>query len=111
MNDDTAQPEENKPEENLGDAIDREAGRFAAKLQQDARTWSAHESHGAGNAAQQLGAQQVKSATEGVKKRAAAKPKAVAETPAARKPGPFSMSYDGQTTAQHLAARRALGAR
>jgi hypothetical protein len=99
-------------DDDTGDEISREAGRFAEKLQKDARSWSAHDQgpDRQDDAAQKLAVQQIKSATEVVKKRTA-KPKAVAETPVARKPGPFSMSYDGQTTAQHLAARRALGAR
>jgi hypothetical protein len=103
MNDDNA--------DELGD----EAGRFAAKLQQHVRSWSANEADAADrrdDAAQAMAAQQIKASMDNAKKRAAAKPKAKAEAaPAARKPGPFSMSYDGQTTAQHLAARRALGAR
>jgi hypothetical protein len=101
--------------DDTGDEISREAGRFAEKLQKDVRSWSAHDNHESDrheDAAQKLAAQQIKSSMDATKKRAAAKPKAVAaEKPAARKPGPFSMSYDGQTTAQHLAARRALGAR
>jgi hypothetical protein len=100
--------------DDTGDEISREAGRFAEKLQKDVRSWSANESADSDrhdDAAQKLGAQQIKSAMDATKKRAAAKPKAAPEQPAARKPGPFSMSYDGQTTAQHLAARRALGAR
>lgn len=109
MNDDTA-----KPDPDADDAISKEAGRFAEKLQQQVRSWSANEEQAADrrdDAAQQLAAQQIKAA-EAARKRAAAKPKAAAEQkPVARKPGPFSMSYDGQTTAQHLAARRALGAR
>jgi hypothetical protein len=107
MNDDTAKPGSDSSD-------DTNAGRFAAKLQKDVRIWSANEDEAAdrhADAAQQLAAQQIKSAMDGAKKRAAAKPKVAAEKPAARKPGPFSMSYDGQTTAQHLAARRALGAR
>jgi hypothetical protein len=108
MNDDTA-----KPDMDSGDAASREAGRFAEKLQQDVRIWSANEDDASdrhADAAQQMAAKQIKAATETVRKRTT-KPKAVAEAPAARKAGPFSMSYDGQTTAQHLAARRALGAR
>jgi hypothetical protein len=108
MNDDTAQPEP-------GDDISREAGRFADKLQKDVRIWSANEDEASDrheDAAQALAAKQMKAAADGAKKRAAAKAKAAQpEKVAARKPGPFSMSYDGQTTAQHLAARRALGAR
>jgi hypothetical protein len=97
-----------------GDEISREAGRFAEKLQKDVKTWSAHdnvEHDRHEDAAQKLAAQQIKSSMDATKKRASAKPKAAPEKPVARKPGPFSMSYDGQTTAQHLAARRALGAR
>ncbi len=100
--------------DDTGDDISREAGRFADKLQKDVRIWSANEDQAADrheDAAQALAAKQIKAAADGVKKRAAAKPKVVPEKVVARKPGPFSMSYDGQTTAQHLAARRALGAR
>jgi hypothetical protein len=100
--------------DDTGDEISREAGRFAEKLQKDVRTWSAHDNQADDrheDAAQKLAAQQIKSAMAATKKRAAAKPKAEPQPVAARKPGPFSMSYDGQTTAQHLAARRALGAR
>ncbi len=100
--------------DDTGDDISREAGRFADKLQKDVRIWSANEDQAADrheDAAQALAAKQIKAAADGAKKRAAAKPKVAAEKPVARKPGPFSMSYDGQTTAQHLAARRALGAR
>jgi hypothetical protein len=108
MNDETA-----KPETESADAISREAGRFADKLQQDVRIWSANEDQASdrhADAAQQMAAKQIKAATETTRKRAS-KAKAAAEVPVARKAGPFSMSYDGQTTAQHLAARRALGAR
>ncbi len=110
MNDETA-----KPERDSGDDISREAGRFADKLQKDVRIWSANEDQASdrhADAAQAMAAKQIKAATDSAKKRSAAKAKAAApEKPVARKPGPFSMSYDGQTTAQHLAARRALGAR
>jgi len=109
MNDDTAEPEPD-----MGDAISREAGRFADKLRKDVRIWSANEDQASDrheDAAKALAAKQIKAATDSARKRAAAKPKAAPEPVAARKPGPFSMSYDGQTTAQHLAARRALGAR
>ena len=108
MSDDTAKPGANS------DDISREAGRFAEKLQKDVRIWSANEDQASdrhADAAQQMGVQQIKAAAETTRKRAAAKAKAVPEKVVARKPGPFSMSYDGQTTAQHLAARRALGAR
>jgi hypothetical protein len=100
--------------DDTGDEIGRAAGRFAEKLQQDVRSWAAHEGQAADgqqDAAQALAAQQIKSAADRAKRQAAAKPKVVAEKPVARKPGPFSMSYGGQTTAEHLAARRALGAR
>ncbi len=109
MNEDAA-----KPDSEQGDDISREAGRFAEKLQKDVRIWSANEDQAADrheDAAQALAAAQARAVAEAARKRAAAKPKAAAPAPAARKPGPFSMSYGGQTTAQHMAARRALGAR
>ncbi len=100
--------------DDTGDEISREAGRFADKLQKDVQIWSANEDEAADrhdDAAQVLAAKQIKAAADSAKKRTA-KAKATAEKPVERKPGqPFSMSYGGQTTAQHLAARRALGAR
>ncbi len=98
--------------DDTGDDISREAGRFAEKLQKDVQIWSANEDEAAdrhADAAQALAAKQIKAA-DGARKRAA-KVKAPVEKPVERKSGPFSMSYGGQTTAQHLAARRALGAR
>ncbi len=101
--------------DDTGDDISRAAGRFADKLQKDVQIWSANEDQAADrheDAAQVLAAKQIKAAADGARKRAAkTKAAAAAEKPAERKSGPFSMSYDGQTTAQHLAARRALGAR
>ena len=102
-----------KPDPDSGDDISRAASRFAEKLQKDVRIWSANEDDAADrhdDAAQKMAAAQIKAAADQAKKQARAKAAPV-EKPAARKPGPFSMSYDGQTTAQHLAARRALGAR
>jgi hypothetical protein len=107
MNDDTA-----KPDAETGDEMSR---RFAEKLAQDVRVWAANEdqaSDRAEDAAQQLAARQIKASSEAARKRSAAKAKAATDKkPAARKPGPYAMSYDGQTLASHLAARRALGAR
>jgi hypothetical protein len=100
--------------DDTGDEVNHEAERFADKLQKDVQNWSANEDKAADrhdDAAQNLAAQQIKAATDSARKRAV-KAKPAAEKPVERKPGqPFSMSYGGQTTAQHLAARRALGAR
>ena len=88
-----------------------ETDRFAAKLQQDARSWTARENDAADRAADAtlaLAAKAAKAATTRKRAKAAPKAAAPAETTKGR---PFSMSYEGVTNAQYLAGRIARGAR
>jgi hypothetical protein len=87
------------------------AERFAQKLQQDVRSWSAREgdaSDQAADAALALGAKQAKAAASARKRKPAAAP--VAAAPEAKN-RPFSMSYEGMTNQQYIAGRIARGAR
>lgn len=87
--------------------------RFAAKLQQDARSWTAREndaSDRAADAAAELSAKQVKAAVTVARKRTKAAPK-VAVKVEDTKGRPFSMSYEGVSNAQYIAGRIARGAR
>ena len=87
--------------------------RFAAKLQQDARSWTAREndaSDRAADAAAELSAKQVKAAATVARKRTKAAPKAAVKVEDT-KGRPFSMSYEGVSNAQYIAGRIARGAR
>ena len=88
-----------------------ETDRFAAKLQQDARSWTARENDAidrAADATLALAAKAAKAAT--ARKRSKAAPK-VAAPVEPTKGRPFSMSYEGVSNAQYLAGRIARGAR
>jgi len=90
---------------------DANTDRFAAKLQQDARSWSARDNDAqdrAADATLALAAKAAKAAT--ARKRTKAAPK-VAAPVESTKGRPFSMSYEGVTNAQYLAGRIARGAR
>ena len=87
--------------------------RFAAQLQQDARSWTARENDAtdrAADAAAELASKQVKAAAAAVRKRARAAPKAAVKVEST-KGRPFSMSYEGVSNAQYIAGRIARGAR
>ena len=88
-----------------------ETDRFAAKLQQDARSWTARENDAmdrAADATLALAAKAAKAATARKRTKAAPKAAAPAEPVKGR---PFSMSYEGVSNAQYLAGRIARGAR
>jgi hypothetical protein len=85
--------------------------RFAAKLQQDVRSWTARENDAADHAADAtlaLAAKAAKAALPRKRAKPAAKAPAVVESTKGR---PFSMSYEGMSNAQYLATRIARGAR
>ncbi len=93
-------------------ADDANTDRFAAKLQQDVRSWSARDNDATDRAADATLAAAAKAAkAASARKRskpAAAKVEAPVESTKGR---PFSMSYEGVSNAQYLAGRIARGAR
>ncbi len=92
-------------------AEDANTDRFAAKLQQDVRSWSARDNDAADRAADATLAAAAKAA-KAATARKRAKPVAKAEVPVESTKGrPFSMSYEGVSNAQYLAGRIARGAR
>lgn len=92
-------------------AEDANTDRFAAKLQQDVRSWSARDDDAADRAADATLAAAAKAA-KAATARKRAKPVAKAEAPVESTKGrPFSMSYEGVSNAQYLAGRIARGAR
>ncbi|MBS0559134.1 MAG: hypothetical protein JSR21_03670 [Proteobacteria bacterium] len=123
MNNEPGRPASETPDADA--ASDEDADRFAAKLQRDVQSWAGHDRNAAAerqeDAAQELTARQVrasmdaaaKAEKDAVKARAKAKADAAkveAAKPTARKPGPFSMSYDGLDAAKPGSTRRS-GAR
>ncbi len=106
MNDETASPANEVTQDESA-----ETDRFAAKLQQDARSWTARDNDATDRAADAtlaLAAKAAKAAT--ARKRVKAAPKAAAPVEST-KGRPFSMSYEGVSNAQYLAGRIARGAR
>ena len=90
---------------------DANTDRFASKLQQDLRSWSARDNDAEDRAADATlvaAAKATKAAT--TRKRTKAAPKAAAPVEST-KGRPFSMSYEGVSNAQYLAGRIARGAR
>ncbi len=85
--------------------------RFAARLQQDVRSWTARDNDAADRAADATLAAAAKAA-KAATTRKRAKPAAKVAAPVENTKGrPFSMSYEGVTNAQYLAGRIARGAR
>ena len=104
MNDQTVQPA-------APAAQDDNTDRFAAKLQQDVRSWSARDNDAADRAADATlaaAAKAAKAATARKRTKTAPKVAVPVETTKGR---PFSMSYEGVSNAQYLAGRIARGAR
>ena len=92
-------------------AQDDNTDRFAAKLQQDVRSWSARDNDAADRAADATLAAAAKAAKAATaRKRTKAAPK-VAAPVESTKGRPFSMSYEGVSNAQYIAGRIARGAR
>ncbi len=92
-------------------AEDANTDRFAAKLQQDVRSWSARDNDASDRAADATLAAAAKAA-KAATARKRAKPVVKAEAPVESTKGrPFSMSYEGVSNAQYLAGRIARGAR
>ena len=92
-------------------AEDANTDRFAAKLQQDARSWTARDNDATDRAADATLAAAAKAA-KAATTRKRAKPAAPVAAPAESTKGrPFSMSYEGVSNAQYLAGRIARGAR
>ena len=90
---------------------DANTDRFAEKLQQDVRSWTARDNDATDRAADATLAAAAKAAKAATtRKRAKPAPK-VAAAPESTKGRPFSMSYEGVSNAQYLAGRIARGAR
>ena len=90
---------------------DANTDRFASKLQQDLRSWSARDNDAEDRAADATLAAAAKAAKAATtRKRSKAAPKAPAPVEST-KGRPFSMSYEGVSNAQYLAGRIARGAR
>ena len=108
---DTSAPDHAASEADSASRDEAETDRFAAQLQQDARSWTARDNDASDRAADALAlsVKQVKAAATIARKRAKPAPKpVVAES---TKDRPFSMSYEGVTNAQYIAGRIARGAR
>jgi hypothetical protein len=85
--------------------------RFAAKLQQDVRSWSARDDDATDRAADATLALAAKAAKAAVVRKRAKPAAKVAAPVESTKGRPFSMSYEGVSNAQYLAGRIARGAR
>ncbi len=106
MTDETAAHAEPTP------AAEDNTDRFAAKLQQDVRSWSARDNDATDRAADATLAAAAKAAKAATaRKRTKAAPKAAVAPAESTKGRPFSMSYEGVSNAQYLAGRIARGAR
>lgn len=99
--------------EAVTDAASRDSAntdRFAAQLQQDARSWTARENDPDRGADATLAAA-AKAAKAATTRKRAKPPAKVAAPVESTKGRPFSMSYEGVSNAQYIAGRIARGAR
>jgi len=96
---------------NSVEETDRRARAMKDGLRKDVEAWSANRSGSAVRAADDFRVPRTPVAPQPAARRVK-KPKPVADVaPTPQRNKPFSMSYDGETTAQHIATRVARGAR
>jgi hypothetical protein len=100
-----------KPDDVSQEDLDRQAKAMRDGLRKEAAAWSAAHSNANERSADDLGtARPPRRATQSVRRSPPPAP-AVQAKPAPKSHKPFQMSYDGVTTAEHIATMIARGAR